>query len=75
MLILKDKDYLRLGSSATFVAVLLRGRSGVLMYVPHQISYHYRLTSSSGISVPDGEYQAVFTIWKDSVSRSPPGWD
>ena len=42
------------------------------MHIPHQISYQDRLTNSSGIPIPDAEYQVTFTIWKDSVSRSPP---
>jgi len=45
------------------------------MHIPHMVRHQDRLTSSSGIPVPDGEYQAIFTIGKDSVSRSPPGWD
>ena len=42
------------------------------MDIWHQISYQDRLTNSSGIPIPDGEYQVTFAIWKDSVSRSPP---
>jgi len=60
------KDMVRLAVTLTITVLALALLATA--DVPQMINYQGRLTDSTGVSVPDGNYSVTFRIYEDSVT-------